>query len=181
MNNPFSWRAPMGRGSYLLQSIMPAVIFAVALIAMQLALAAVLPTFLGPLSALIALAIILVAASANPLVLPLGGSSFALLVYGFPNLMMPKLPMETGILLALLCFALAVGCILRLLALTMRRRRDAGTQAYTDFALPAVLYAVGIVLSFALLAVGETATIFAACFFPPVAIHCKLLLKQSCK
>ncbi len=181
MNNPFSWHSPIGRTPYLLQSIAPAVIFSVALIAMQMSLASTLPSYLGPLFALIALAIILVAASTNPLVVPLGGSTLALLESCFPNLLLPKLPLETGIFLALLCLTIEVVCILRLIALTMCRRRDAGIQEYTDFALPFVLYLGGMVLACGLLAYGETATVLISCLVLPVAIHSRLLLKPTSK
>ncbi len=181
MNNPFSSHAPMSRRCYLLQSIAPAVIFSASLIAMQLLLASTLPMFLGPLFALIALVIILVAASTNPLVVPLGGSTFAFLAYSFPNLTLPKLPMATGVTLALLCLAIVVTCTLYLTALTMRRRRDASTQEYTDFALPAVLYVGGMILACTLLPYGEPITIVIACLFLPVAIHCRLLLKPTSK
>ncbi len=181
MNTPFSWHSPIGRTPYLLQSIAPALMFAVALIAMQLSLASTLPPYLGPLFALIAYVILLVAASSNPLVVPLGGSTLALLVSGFPNLLLPKLSIATGISLALLCFAIMVACLLRLIALTLRRCRDAGTQASSAFALSASLYVGGVVLAFGLRGHDEAVAIYILCALLPVALQCWLLLKPTCK
>ncbi len=180
MNHPFSHSGTLSRRNYLVHSSVAALIFVLALVAMQCTLAATLSPFLGPLFALIALAIICVACASSPLVMPLGSSLLALLATSAPDMILPRLTQGTGLPLALLFFFVVVASLLRLMALTTQRRREAGKKACPAFALPAVFYVGGIALACGLLSIaGEGWAIFMACCLPAWALQLWLLLRPG--
>ncbi len=173
MNSLFSPSGTMARGSYLAHSLVAALATVAGIVAMNYALSLALPAYLGPLFFLVTMAFILIAAAASPLILPLLVAGYILLHSASLCLWQPG---ALDIPLALLSFAVAVAGILRLFALAVRRRRDAGKSALSAFALPGGLYVGAAALGMGLMEHG----IFALLFFPlPIAVQCLMLFQPS--
>ncbi len=157
-------------------------LFVLALCAMQVALAAFLPTWIAPLFAMIFLLVGLIASAASPMV-PLGlvlGYTAAGYCIGSAHL--PECSPAVGAPLAIVFALAALLFCLRLIVLAVRRLHDAGASATWVMALFGLLYGA---LLFGAIEIategGITVAVEAlwAVFLILVSVHMGLLLRPG--
>ncbi len=124
-----SFRAPLSCRAWLGHGAAASLIFVVALTAMQISLAAFLPPWMGPLFAMIFLVVALIASSASPMVVLIFILGYQAAAYGLEGARIPDCSSAIGAPLAIFFALVALVFCLRLIALAVRRRHDAGAMS----------------------------------------------------
>ncbi len=175
----FRWCPPLGRAGYLGSSLTAALIFVFSLLIHIMALAVLGSGTDSGAFALLAWLILFpgtfVATATSPFVLLL--TTIIMSIVSTCPVPLPDIPTWAAVLLALLTLVLLAGSFLRLIALAVRRRKDAGLSPINYFAFSLLYLALLFIIFIAEL--GGSPNILFIAFILCINAQCAMLFRST--